>query len=964
MPWGKPPAKESFPPKCDVEKKIMKSGIPPRGEKPKIKTKNPDYWMTYNASEFENIPFYRMRRIFLEVRRSKEQVEAAIEANHSIYEESESFEINSKSISEQFEVIDNLITGGTQHEILSPTHTPPRRRQPGKSGRSPGNMPESHMSRGQLPMPIMYVPLTDETGEEDEIKTNPDLFSDVGSNIAMDDCIDQLPDVQFEDGRPEFQNKKPPNLAQIQHQVNQMRNSRVKQEMLDRSPIPQPNFSEVGSESGTRSSLDNEIKGQQFVEDGDSDDIEQLDTAGSLENRLLRNSPQTKSKSPDDRPIKPGVGGRKTFEELIEEQMRFEKEKREQNNSPSVQKREFLRKGHGTSRYKVKANIVVSRRNNSNTVTQSKKNASSKQSQRVSPKSSVKKMFSNKDSISIKNLSHFKSSLKSGNTNNTNSQALKRSSNIQNSLTNGMSVQNHGNEKTAVTCRGSMESDNRKLGTNVQSDIPEIDSIPDDASFVEKLKKREANVETEKAELEEFEMLEDYADNMSFRSNSSLVVHFLKKGRANAQNLPRIDDEQKGENENLRMTDQKRSVIQGITDKTGLPACEEENAEGDTLADVSTETESSESESESESDSESESELSNCDQFEMFEKKVQFDDRTSGELVSKIDEKELYNSKSPKIMTRKIAVKDSDSIGGDAIALLPKVAPNTESQLCTDTAMNVLDTNLFTSTTKSPVLLSREVLQQQYIHDKQSKNSDLDDKADCGESMKLSLSNGERVTDQDNYSTGQQANCDNSTDADEFDFDDEDEWQDTNTTLKASDADSTNKEKRTLTQAGANLKPNEDGTPPTSRLVSRLFPQLRTNQAKKEQQDQQKVQTLSQTAVSDGIQSRILREKLVELEKEIERFRNENLNLEKLRQEREEGLSKLKKEILDFEKEKQAELQRIQEYKAEEMKKLRHEKKVFEKYQKAARAQPDKKEREEIELLKNQVSIVLNYIHV
>lgn len=101
-------------------------------------------------------------------------------------------------------------------------------------------------------------------------------------------------------------------------------------------------------------------------------------------------------------------------------------------------------------------------------------------------------MFSNKDSISIRILSLFKSSLKSGNTN---SQALKRSSNIQNSLTNGMSVQNHGNEKTAVTRRGSMESDNRKLGTNVQSDIPEIDSIPDDASFVEKLKKREANVE-------------------------------------------------------------------------------------------------------------------------------------------------------------------------------------------------------------------------------------------------------------------------------------------------------------------------------------------------------------------------------------------------------------------------------------------------------------------------------------
>ena len=44
----------------------------------------------------------------------------------------------------------------------------------------------------------------------------------------------------------------------------------------------------------------------------------------------------------------------------------------------------------------------------------------------------------------------------------------------------------------------------------------------------------------------------------------------------------------------------------------------------------------------------------------------------------------------------------------------------------------------------------------------------------------------------------------------------------------------------------------------------------------------------SSTSVGDGIQSKILREKLAELEAEIEKFRTENATLEKLRREREE----------------------------------------------------------------------------
>lgn len=53
-------------------------------------------------------------------------------------------------------------------------------------------------------------------------------------------------------------------------------------------------------------------------------------------------------------------------------------------------------------------------------------------------------------------------------------------------------------------------------------------------------------------------------------------------------------------------------------------------------------------------------------------------------------------------------------------------------------------------------------------------------------------------------------------------------------------------------------------------------------------QDLQKVKTASQTATGDGVQSKVLRDKLIELEREIEKFRNENSHLAKLRTEREE----------------------------------------------------------------------------
>ncbi|XP_077996456.1 centrosomal P4.1-associated protein-like [Glandiceps talaboti] len=153
------------------------------------------------------------------------------------------------------------------------------------------------------------------------------------------------------------------------------------------------------------------------------------------------------------------------------------------------------------------------------------------------------------------------------------------------------------------------------------------------------------------------------------------------------------------------------------------------------------------------------------------------------------------------------------------------------------------------------------------------------------------------------------------------------------------------------------MLPEPVSTPPTSGLMTKLFPQLKPVVPKEtqQQQQQQQLHTVSDRPLGEGVQSKLLKDKLAELETEIEKFRRENATLLKLREDREKAMKQLQKEMKDFEKYKQEELQRLEEHKEDEMKKLKREKKTFEKYQKAARAMPDKREREEIDMLQKQV---------
>ena len=153
-------------------------------------------------------------------------------------------------------------------------------------------------------------------------------------------------------------------------------------------------------------------------------------------------------------------------------------------------------------------------------------------------------------------------------------------------------------------------------------------------------------------------------------------------------------------------------------------------------------------------------------------------------------------------------------------------------------------------------------------------------------------------------------------------------------------------------------------SPPTSKLAQKLFPRLKPHKPNAAElgNDSQLQNGVSSVNAADRmdtaptIATSALREKLAQLEIEIQQFRSENAVLVTLRKEREQVVNQLKKEMAEFERQKANELQRLEEFKAEEMKKLKKERKVFETYQKAARAGPDRKDREEIENLKSQLS--------
>ncbi|XP_070433855.1 centromere protein J isoform X1 [Equus przewalskii] len=171
--------------------------------------------------------------------------------------------------------------------------------------------------------------------------------------------------------------------------------------------------------------------------------------------------------------------------------------------------------------------------------------------------------------------------------------------------------------------------------------------------------------------------------------------------------------------------------------------------------------------------------------------------------------------------------------------------------------------------------------------------------------------------------------------------------------------DKTIKRKVAPVKNGEDLSSSSRGTSPplASDLMMKFFPSLKPKpKSGSLLGNEPKLYVSQDQPPVDSARSQVLREKVIELEMEIEKFKAENTSLAKLRIERERALEKLRKEIADFEQQKAKELARIEEFKKEEMRKLQKERKVFEKYATVARTFPDKKEREEIQALKQQIA--------
>ncbi|XP_060785293.1 centromere protein J isoform X2 [Neoarius graeffei] len=197
----------------------------------------------------------------------------------------------------------------------------------------------------------------------------------------------------------------------------------------------------------------------------------------------------------------------------------------------------------------------------------------------------------------------------------------------------------------------------------------------------------------------------------------------------------------------------------------------------------------------------------------------------------------------------------------------------------------------------------------------------------------------------------------------QVEFDDDDTWHEpensTCSPAKMDDQPDRVLKRKIAISKGADLdhcsnspSDREQEPPPTCKLIAKMFPALKPKQCPPPSETPNSDEHNEQGAA----RSTLLRERLVELETEIERFRKENAALSRLRQENKEFQENLCKERAEFQQNMADELAKWEEFKREEGRKLQREKKLFEKHAAAARARPDKQERDEIQSLKRQLN--------
>ncbi|XP_040282178.1 centromere protein J [Bufo bufo] len=720
----------------------------------------------------------------------------------------------------------------------------------------------------------------------------------------------------------------------------------MKQELLtkDRSPSRPPSVS-VRELSPEKSKTLEELLNEEDTEDYSGDEYETEDSSHREDSSRVTPEPLTKNNA-EDRPIVSGIKERKkSFEEFLEEQMRIEEQRlkqtnlqqaiEEQSKSKLAVKRPFLRRGEGIARFK---NAPTKRIKPQENKANSAEVAVPQKLEKVHIQRKIAPFSKDPASETGSGVTKITALPAREKSESAQRKAVLKNHNRKHSVSSATA---HGQleDKTTLSGRNSITLERKamveldkenvddtrstetsnKMGIKAQDGDPK-GANPANLSFEVSFQKRVVNWEKDKQkehyELDEFMLLEQAAEDLSFSSNSSFVQKLL-------------DQNFQTDSRRLSSTPVKSSEKQ--QEKVGNTM---RNASGGKL-------------------------------FQKMEVSGSLSENVSNVKLPEQSGKNSCELQRTSEKAKKSHVSDPVSSEGDYASSGDEHSNSVSSENEDDTDSSTRDHGPNTEDLKGP--------SQRLNRGSKGRDFDLDlsDGEDNESKDKTLLADTSKASLKDDHSSS-------SSDSSQVVFDDERTWDDLGnvqslqgvyenhfatkqfipseyTSISPNDAPNkavTRKVASKKDQLQATNTSTSD-TPPASELMMKLFPALKPK-AKPEAPSATKPAS-SQEGPGDAARSQLLKEKLVELETEIERFKMENASLAGLREDKEKTLENLRKEVTDFEQQKAKELARIEEYKKEEMKKLQKERKVFEKYASAARAIPDKKEREEIQTLKQQI---------
>ncbi|XP_031729824.1 centromere protein J [Anarrhichthys ocellatus] len=620
-----------------------------------------------------------------------------------------------------------------------------------------------------------------------------------------------------------------------------------------------------------------------------------------------------------DRPIKPGIGGqKKTFEELLEEQLRVEEQRmksaRQQQSRAGAEavqvapKRAFLKRGEGLSRFTInrKASLpkmgakkdpkpklqtrAISHSNSESAVIQrvqrlpvqrktatlNKENrlrglGSPPQDVRAESKAARTKVLGSHQRQNTEGPESIQSDpegrhqlrkLKEQNNRNVGLSAQVSRSTGPNPVTKQVGVLRGPEEKAVIDSSGSRVEG----GTGVPQESFEV-------SFQEKLQQWDCDRQLETMELGEFELLEQAADELSFSSNSSFVMKVLQ-----------MDQQHRGLHPRRLSSTPIKSPPRGARQR-----CSSDGS----ISSVNSEA------------------LAVKTRDDVVQNKASIEDKQDGHEDS--------------------AVSTSEE---QEVAFKPPSLPGTFR---------------FPAQSNPPY-------DKRSYQDEESGGESASDAARVDDVVESDADESTLIEDGDERRGG-------------VVFDDDDTWNDLEDDAAVGSADDGGGDspaggilptlsRKVAVSKVVEVDEEDPHLPPTSQLMTRLFPSLKPKAQNAPLPPPASVASeskKSEETTGQQVQSRQLRERLVELEIEIERFKKENAALAKLRQENEKNQEHLRKERLEFEQTRAEELAKFEEYKKEENRKLQKERKLFERHASVTRSFPDKKEREEIQVLKQQL---------